>query len=69
MLIGVFYFHTKMYDLRKKVVIPSKVIIGGFVIEVCEDCLKKYDGKKIEVTDVDKIIKHTDLIKVISIGD
>jgi len=47
----------------KKVTVLSKAIIGGTVIDLCEDCLIKYKGKKIDITEVDKIIIHTDLIR------
>jgi ribosome-binding protein aMBF1 (putative translation factor) len=52
---------------EKKITIPFKAIIGGPILDVCESCLVKYGGKKIEVTDVHKIIIHTDLIRAIEI--
>jgi hypothetical protein len=52
---------------ERKVTIPLKALIGGTVIDVCENCLTNYNGKRIEVTEVDKIIVHTGLIRSIQI--
>jgi hypothetical protein len=52
-----------------KIAVKFKAIVGGPILDVCEDCLKKHECKKIEVTDVYKILRLTYLRRIINIGD
>lgn len=54
---------------EKEIAVGIKAIVGGPIIDICSECLTKYECKKIEVTDVYKINNHLDLIEVVNIGD
>jgi hypothetical protein len=56
---------TECFICQKRTSVLNHAVIGGTVVEVCDECLKY--GKKIECTDVDKMILHTSLIEVINI--
>jgi ribosome-binding protein aMBF1 (putative translation factor) len=45
----------------KKVAIGIKAMVDGLILDVCEDCIKY--GKKIEVTNIEKIMRHCRLIE------
>jgi ribosome-binding protein aMBF1 (putative translation factor) len=51
---------------EKRVAIGIKAMVDGLILGVCEDCLKY--GKEIEITDIDRITKHCDLIECKWIG-
>jgi len=38
----------------EKISVPNKAIVGGPIIDVCNECLTRYSCKKIEITDGDK---------------
>ena len=42
---------------EKETAVLDKAIIGGPIVDVCPSCLKY--GKKIEITEEDKIIVHS----------
>ena len=45
---------------EKRIAVPFKAMIDGMVLDVCEDCLKY--GKRVETTEVDRILGHCSLI-------
>jgi len=42
---------------QKETAVLDKAMVGGSIIDVCQICLKY--GKKVDITEVDKIIVHS----------
>jgi len=48
---------------ENKISVPIKAWVDGMILDICDDCLKY--GKRIEITDVDRILDHCCLIESI----